>query len=425
VAIGDTLRRLRAPDAESASSSRRELPLEAQILLIVTLILVVFGQVMVYSASSAYALTREEFGNDSLHFVKAGILYTLAGLVVMGLLMTIPADWMRRIAPVAFAGSTAALILVLVPGFGLNINGATRWLALGPVVIQPSEFAKLGVLLLVALLLSRRPPPDSIVGLLKPIGLLVGVVLALIMLQPNLGTTLAICVMVLALLVVAGTRLALLAKVVGMVLLLAAGAIAVAPFRRERIFAFLDPWGQSQDGAYQVVQSMIAIGSGGIFGQGLGSSVQKVNFLPESHTDMIFAVIGEELGLIGVLLVIGLFGVLIWAGFTIAMRAADPFQRLVAAGATALIGGQAIINLGAVMGVLPLTGIPLPLISYGSSSRLVILALIGMLVAISREPRVERRRPRTAPAPDDAPPTRPSSRRAAAPKRRTRVPVEA
>jgi cell division protein FtsW len=157
---------------------------------------------------------------------------------------------------------------------------------------------------------------------------------------------------------------------------------------------------------------MIAIGSGGIFGVGLGGSVQKVNFLPEAHTDMIFAVIGEELGLIGALIVVGLFVAFAWAGYTIAMRTRDPFQRLLAAGATALITGQAIVNLGAVMGILPLTGIPLPLLSYGSSSRVVILALVGMLIAISREPQVVRRAPRAPRAdPDDPTPTKPRAQR--------------
>ncbi|MFM7693154.1 MAG: FtsW/RodA/SpoVE family cell cycle protein, partial [Actinomycetota bacterium] len=190
-------------------------------------------------------------------------------------------------------------------------------------------------------------------------------------------------------------------------------------YRRDRIFAFLDPWGQSQDGAYQVVQAMIAVGSGGIFGQGLGSSVQKVNFLPEAHTDMIFAVIGEELGLVGAVITIGLFAAFAWAGFTIAARAADPFQRLVAAGATALVAGQAVIHLGAVMGILPLTGIPLPLISHGSSSRVVVLILVGLLVAISREPQIAPARPRRARPDADGEAAAPS------PRRRRRAPVEA
>jgi cell division protein FtsW len=249
-----------------------------------------------------------------------------------------------------------------------------------------------------------------------PIGLVVGVVCALIMVQPDLGTTIAVCLMVFALLVVAGTKKSLLAFVLGAGFVVGSVLIYAAPYRRDRFLAFLDPWGQSADGAYQVVQSMIAIGSGGIFGVGLGGSVQKVNFLPEAHTDMIFAVVGEELGLFGSVLIVALFAVFAWAGYTIAMRTVDPFQRLLAAGATALIVGQAIVNLGAVMGILPLTGIPLPLISHGSSSRIVILALVGMLIAISREPQIAPPTPRRrAPEPEpDVSVARPARRRTTA-----------
>ena len=300
---------------------------------------------------------------------------------------------------------------------GVTVNGAARWLALGPITIQPSEFAKVGTLLIVAAMLAtRKRPPETVRELLMPIGLVVGVVCALIMVQPDLGTTIAVCLMVFALLVVAGTKKSLLALVLSAGLVVGSLLIYAAPYRRDRFLAFLDPWSQSADGAYQVVQSMIAIGSGGIFGVGLGGSVQKVNFLPEAHTDMIFAVVGEELGLFGSVLIVALFAVFAWAGYTIAMRTVDPFQRLLAAGATALIVGQAIVNLGAVMGILPLTGIPLPLISYGSSSRIVILALVGVLIAISREPQIAPpTRRRRAPEPEpDVSVARPARRRTTA-----------
>ncbi|MGI9116109.1 MAG: putative lipid II flippase FtsW [Gaiellales bacterium] len=397
------------PDERAPARARREMPIEAQVLIIVTICLTVFGQLMVYSASSAYAMTHAEFNFDSLYFIKSGVVYTVAGVALMLAMIFVPAGWLRRVAPLAFVASLIALAAVRIPGIGVTANGAARWLALGPITIQPSEFAKLGTLLIVAsLLATRRQPPDTMKELLMPLGLLVGLVCGLIMVQPDLGTTLAVVIMVFALLIAAGVREWLLAQLIGVALLVGGVLIYAAPYRRDRIFAFLDPWGQSADGAYQVVQSMIAIGSGGVFGVGLGGSVQKVNFLPEAHTDMIFAVIGEELGLIGALIVVGLFAAFAWAGYTIAMRAADPFQRLLAAGATALIVGQAIVNLGAVMGILPLTGIPLPLISYGSSSRLVILALVGILIAISREPQlVPRARRAQAPKPDAPTPTKP------------------
>ena len=382
-------------------------------LLIVTMCLVVFGQLMVYSASSAHAMTNPLFNFDSLYFIKSGVLYTAAGVGLMIALIFVPAGWLKKLAPIVFVGSLIGLAAVRIPGIGVAANGASRWLALGPFTIQPSEFAKLGTLLVVALILAnRRKPPETMKELLMPLGLLVGLVCALIMVQPDLGTTLAVVIMVFALLVAVGVREKLLLQL--LVLGLAVGSVLIyaAPYRRDRIFAFVDPWGQSADGAYQVVQSMIAIGSGGIFGVGLGGSMQKVNFLPEAHTDMIFAVIGEELGLIGAVMVVGMFAAFAWAGYTIAMRTVDPFQRLLAAGATALIVGQAIINLGAVMGILPLTGIPLPLISYGSSSRLVILALVGILIAISREPQLIPRPKRTAASDPDAPtPKKPRSPR--------------
>jgi cell division protein FtsW len=397
----------------ASSASRRDLPLEAQVLLIVTMCLVVFGQLMVYSASSAYAMTNPMFNFDSLYFIKSGVLYTAAGVGLMITMIFVPAGWLKKLAPIVFVGSLIGLAAVRIPGVGVAANGASRWLAVGPFTIQPSEFAKLGTLLVVALILAnRRKPPETMKELLMPLGLLVGLVCALIMVQPDLGTTLAVVIMVFALLVAAGVREKLLVQLLALGLAVGSVLIYAAPYRRDRIFAFVDPWGQSADGAYQVVQSMIAIGSGGIFGAGLGGSVQKVNFLPEAHTDMIFAVIGEELGLIGAVMVVGMFAVFAWAGYTIAARTIDPFQRLLAAGATALIVGQAIVNLGAVMGILPLTGIPLPLISYGSSSRLVILALVGILIAISREPQLIPR-PKRAVAPDpDAPtPKKPRSPR--------------
>lgn len=402
--------RLVRPHEHGPAPARRELPLEAQVLLIVTICLAVFGQLMVYSASSAYAMTHAEFNFDSLYFVKAGLLYSVAGVALMLGMILVPAGWLRRVAPLVFIAALVGLAAVRVPGIGITANGAARWLAIGPLTVQPSEFAKLGTLLVVAVILAnRKRPPETIRELLMPLGVLVGLVCALIMIQPDLGTTLALVLMVFALLVAVGTRALLLGKVLAIGLAVGAILIYAAPYRRDRIFAFLDPWGQSADGAYQVVQSMIAIGSGGVFGVGLGGSVQKVNFLPEAHTDMIFAVIGEELGLIGAVIVVGLFAAFAWAGYTIAMRTRDPFQRLLATGATALIVGQAIVNLGAVMGILPLTGIPLPLLSYGSSSRLVILALVGILIAISREPQLAPRAERPPRREPDEP--KPGARR--------------
>ena len=367
------------------ASRRRDLPLEGQILLLVTLVLVAFGQVMVYSASSAYALTHDEFGHDPLHFVKAGAIYTVAGVVALLVVMRARPSWLRVAGPLILVVSLGLLVAVLIPGIGVEVNGARRWLAFGPLTFQPSELAKIGLLgTCAALLAARRHAPERIADLV-PIAAVSAFACGLVLVEPDLGTAISMALMIGGMLIVAGIRTGLLLRVALVAATLGTLAIVAEPYRRDRFLAFLDPWSQSGDGAYQVVQAMIAIGSGGVTGVGLGGSVQKVNYLPEAHTDMIFAVIGEELGLVGALFVIVLFATFAWAGFTIALRARDRFSQLVAAGATSLVAGQAVVNLCAVMGIMPLTGIPLPLISHGSSSRVATLFLVGVLLAISRE----------------------------------------
>lgn len=373
-----------APDP--AEATRPELPFPARVLLVVTAALVVFGQVMVYSASSAMAMTSDRYGHDSLYFVKTGALYLAGGVVALLVVMRMPTSWLRRLAPVILLASFVGLVAATT--IGPVINGAQRWIYIGPVSVQPSEFAKLGLLGTVAIALAaRRRPPSTIKELFLPVGLLTGLACALIVESPDLGTALALLMMIASMVLVAGTPARLLARVTVVGLGLVGLAIALSPYRRDRFLAFLDPWAphQAADGSYQVVQALIGIGSGGVFGNGLGNGVQKVNYLPEAHTDMIFAVIGEELGLVGALLVVALFGTFAWAGYSIALASRDRFRGLVAIGATSLVVGQAIVNLGAVMGMLPLTGIPLPLISYGSSSRLVTLVMVGLLLAIARE----------------------------------------
>ncbi len=388
------------PAAAPPAARRSELPLPGQVLLLVTLALTAFGQVMVYSASSAYAMTHAAYRHDSAYFLKNGILFTVVGVLAMLVVMRIPPRWLKAAGPGILAGSLVLLVVVLVPGIGEEINGARRWLPLGPISIQPSELAKLGLLATVAALLAaRRQPPAGVRAALLPIGALTALVCVLVLVEPDLGSALSIALMAAAMLLVAGTPVGVMVRLAAAGVALVGLAIYVEPYRRERFLAFLDPWAESSDGSYQVVQSIIAIGSGGVWGTGLGESVQKVNYLPEAHTDMIFAVIGEELGLVGTLLVVGAFGLFAWAGFSIALAAADRFGKLVAAGATALIVGQAGINLGAVMGILPLTGIPLPLISFGSSSRVVTLLTVGVLLSVCREGAVvRRRRPALVPA---------------------------
>jgi cell division protein FtsW len=374
---------------------RRELPVEGQVLLLVTMGLTAFGQVMVYSASGPLAMTSKAYGNDPLYFVKHGLVFTLIGVFAMLLAMRVPPGWLKLGGPSLLLASTALLLAVLVPGVGLQVNGARRWLGAGPVVVQPSELAKLALLgTVAALLAARKQPPSTVGALLKPIGLVTGVVCVLVLVEPDLGSAIAIAMMVGAMLLVAGTPLGPLTFLGTVATALAGAAVWAEPYRRQRFLAFLDPWQHPHGASYQIVQGIIGAASGGLGGVGLGGSVQKVYYLPEAHTDMIFAIIGEELGLFGSLLVLGGFAAFAWAGFTIALRTEDRFMRLVAAGGTALIAGQAAINTGAVLGILPLTGIPLPLISYGSSSKVVTLLVVGILLAICREgaPQGARRR---------------------------------
>ncbi len=396
------MRRIRRPSLGRTAEylhPRRDLPIEGQVLLLVTLALTVFGQVMVYSASGPLGLTSERYGNDEFYFAKSGVVYTALGVVLLVAAMRLRPTWLRRLAPLMLVVSLAGLVAVLVPGVGLEINGARRWIAIGPFALQPSEFAKIALLAVVAsLLAARKRAPRTIGELVNPIGILTVITAGLIVIEPDLGSTIAIGIGVFCMLfaIAVPGRLLVLASGVGLAVV--ALAIYIEPFRRDRMLAFLDPWNAAHvgDESYQVVQGMIGFGSGGLFGRGLGESVQKWSYLPEAHTDMIFAIIGEELGLAGALGVIAAFAALAWAGLRIALSAPDRFQRILVVGIIGQIVGQAAVNLGAVTGLLPLTGIPLPLISFGSSSRLVTLLGLGVVLAVCREsvPARERARER-------------------------------
>ena len=357
--------------------------LEQRLLILVTLGLVAFGLVMVFSATSASAALGE--GDPMRFLIKQG-LYAGAGLVLLAVLTRVDYHALRPLAPlllaVAFVGCIA--VLAIAP----SINGAQRWFLVGPISIQPAEIAKLAVLVWACAVLSRRPVPTTLGELLKPVGIVVAVFGALIVIEPDLGTTIALFVMIAGILLVSGVPVRLFALTA--TLALGAGALAIwmEPYRRERLFSFLDPWQDAQGAGFQNVQAIIGMGSGGITGEGLGQGIQKVNFLPEAHTDMIFAVVGEELGFVGSSLVIAAFAVFAWAGFRVALQCRDPFGKRLAAGITTLICGQAAVNLAAVLGIAPLTGIPLPFVSYGGSSLLVLLCCVGVLLNIAVNERV-------------------------------------
>ena len=352
--------------------------LEYHLLVLVTLGLVAFGLVMVYSASSARALLGSD---DPAYYLKRQALFAVIGLA--GLVVFARTDFrrLRQSAGPLVLASFALLLAVLV--IGTTVNGARRWIPVGSFTFQPSEFAKVALALWAAALLARRPAPQSLRELLRPIGFVVGAACALILVEPDLGSALAIAIMAAAVLLVSGTPLRTLAGAGAITGALILAAIWFEPYRRARIFSFLDPW-QDPDGAgFQSVQAMIALGSGGIFGVGLGESVQKIYYLPESSTDMIFAIIGEELGLLGVVAVLAAFALFGYAGFNIALRCRDPFGKRLAAGLTAMLCGQAAVNISAVMGLAPLTGVPLPFVSYGGSSLVVGLASVGILLNIA------------------------------------------
>jgi cell division protein FtsW len=358
---------------------KKQHSLEWQLLALVPLALTAFGLVMVYSATSASAT----LGNgDSLQYLLRQGTYALVGIAL--LLVAARTDFRawRALAPSLIV--SALVLCVAVLAVGERINGARRWIGFGPAAFQPSELAKFALVVWTAAYLARRPPPRSLSQIGKPIGVLVGVFAGLILLEPDLGTVITIVVMVGAVLLISGTPLPTLATAYGIVFALGALAAWTSPYRRARIFTFLDPWSDPSQNGLQNVQALISLGSGGVFGRGLGDGVVKIRYLPEAHTDMIFAVIGEELGLVGAALLIAGYCAFAYAGLRLALTCKDPFGKRLAAGITALITGQAAINLAAVLGLAPLTGIPLPFVSYGGSSLVVALLAVGVLLNIAR-----------------------------------------
>jgi len=354
--------------------------LEANVLILVTLGLVAFGLVMVYSATSARAAVGD---GEPMQYLIRQTLFALAGLVALVVCARTPYTWWRRVAPTLVALSILVLVAVLLVSH--PVNGARRWVTIGPLTFQPSEPAKLALVVWVAAYLSRARtrPPQTLGELAKPLGLVVGLSCGLILLEPDLGTAIAVTLMLGGMLIAAGTPFGLLARGGAIVAVLGVAAIWLEPYRRERILSFFNPWSDAQGSGFQSVQAMIGLGSGGVVGKGVGESINKIFYLPEAHTDMIFAVIGEELGLIGTAGVIAAFAAFCWAGLRIAVSSSDRFGALLATGITVLIGAQAATNLAAVLGLAPVTGITLPFLSYGGSSLIVALAGVGILLNIA------------------------------------------
>jgi cell division protein FtsW len=362
------------------SSNNRHLP--DLVLLLTIFALLGIGVVMVYSASAVKA--HLEF-DDPYHFLKLQLAWAALGVATMMVAMNFDYSrlykWSKPILYVALA----LLVLVKIPGVGREVNGAVRWIGLGPLSLQPSEIIKIAMVIFLARVLSNKPEQvkSFVKGLLPPLGLL-GVVAILIMLQPDLGTTLAIAGVTFLMLIAAGARWSHIATLgsagVGMVVV----AIAAAPYRMKRILAFLDPWADPSGKGYQTIHALLALGSGGLFGLGFGQSRQKFLYLPESHTDFIYAIIGEELGVLGASIVVVLFFIFAWRGYKAAISAPNPFAGFLAVGITSMVAIQAGLNIGVVSGLLPVTGITLPFISYGGSSLLFTMGSVGILLNVTR-----------------------------------------
>lgn len=331
---------------------------------------------MVFSAS---ALTT----TDSFYYLKRQLLWAgvgMAGLLIMSQVNY--TSWRRLATPLLII---AVILLLLVLVMGIGARGSARWLGVGSLSFQPSEVIKLAmVIFLAASLADNHRRLQSFTQGVGPYLVLLAIVCGLILCQPDLGTAVMVAGMIYLMLLVAGADRRYLALLAAMGVAAVSLAVIIAPYRMARFTAFLDPWADPQEHGYQTIQSLLAIGSGGLFGSGLGQGRQKLFYVPENHTDFIFAILSEELGFIGAALVIVLFLVLIWRGVNTALKAPDNFGCLLAAGLTIMIGLQAVINLGVVTGLLPVTGITLPLISYGGSSLIFTLLGVGMLLNISR-----------------------------------------
>jgi cell division protein FtsW len=352
----------------------------------VTLLLAAAGAVMVYSASSTLGVINGHGGTGAGEFLHY-LVYGCLGLAAMFVLERHGLALLdQRVVTVLLAGSFALLVLVRVPGFGVSVNNARRWFAAGPIQFQPSEVMKLVLVLYAARLLSERGSRiASFRDVLKPLALVVGPACLLIMVEPDLGTAMVIVFTIITLLVAAGMPLRYLAALVAVVAIAVLLLAVARPWELARLTTWLDPWRVARSTGYQAVQGQVSLGSGGLTGLGLGKGIQKIYWLPEAQTDFILAVVGEELGVLGICGLLCLYGALAYAGLKTARAAVEPYTKLLATGLTALILCQAILNIFVVLGLAPLTGVPLPFISYAPTNLCVMLASVGLLLNISRQ----------------------------------------
>lgn len=352
------------------------------LLTATSLLMLVIGLAMILSSSSVEAFQNR---GNSFFFFNRQVFGTALGVAVMLVLARLDYRKLRIFARPLMLLSIALLVAVLIPNVGKTAGGSSRWLELGPFNLQPSELAKLALVFFTAHVLERKGRKIAdFKELMLPVFATLGIVALLIMAQPDLGTTLVCSAIVLVIVYLAGARAKHLFLLGTGGIFLTFALIMSESYRRARLFSFLDPWADPLNAGYHTIQGQIALGSGGFLGLGLGASRQKWSYVPNAHTDFIFAILGEELGLLGTLFILVLFAFFIYLGVRIARKAPDRFGFLVAGGITGWIGVQALINMGAVTGILPITGVPLPLISFGGSSLVFTMAAIGVLLSIAR-----------------------------------------
>lgn len=349
-------------------------------LIIAVLVLSVFGIIMQYSASSYNAL--KETG-DAFFYVKKQVISLVVAILALGGAMFVPTRIYEKFKLLIFTLSIVLLAIVFIPGLGVEKYGARRWINLGFFTIQPSEVAKFGLIIFIAGEIAKRP--TFTFKAMLPIFLATGIMAFTIMMQPNMSITMLICLSMLIMLVVGGAKFKHFAILAVPLVIMAIVLVMLEPYRLKRLMAFINPWASPRDEGFQLIQSFYALSSGGMFGLGLFNSRQKYSFLPFAESDFIFAIIGEELGLVGTIAVIVLFMVVIFCGIKTAMTAHSRFNALLACGITAIIALQTLLNMAVVTGSIPPTGLPLPFISSGGSSLVVFMYAVGILLRINSE----------------------------------------
>ncbi len=374
-----------APPIHAARAHQLRAPSSFDLILVFAVLLLVgFGLVMVYSTTGI--ISQERLG-DAMFYAKRQTLSAILGLGLMAICMRVPLDFLRRISPYLLAVSLFLLALPLIPGISDRAGGASRWVKLGPVRFQPAEFVKVCIVVFMAGFFSRHETRlrSFVDGIIKPFGM-VAAAAALLLLQPDFGSSAVIVIVVLCMALASGVRLAHMGLCTLVVAVIAAILVAVSPYRMMRVVSFLSPFSDASGKGYQLIQSLIAVGTGQLSGVGLGGSQQKLFFLPAAHTDFIFAVISEELGFVGGVAIIFAFLVVMWRGLLLAKSVRhDTFLFALATGLTMIIVAPALLNVGVVIGLLPTKGMVLPLVGYGGSSLMACMAVIGLLLGIRRE----------------------------------------